>query len=166
MNDELIRLTAAEAVLRLRRREISPLDLIEAAAMRIAEVEPVVNALPTLCGDRARDHAKRLMDGDGRDAATEPRWLAGLPVAIKDLTDVACVRTTYGSPIFRDHVPAKSHPVVERIERNCGIHVFATLRLKTDVDADLRRHDGLASRRRSRPAIYAPWWACGHRRDA
>lgn len=42
-------------------------------------------------------------------------------MAIKDLTDVAGVRTTYGSPIFRDHVPATSHPVVERIERQGGI---------------------------------------------
>ncbi len=121
MSDELMRLTATEAVAKLQRREISPLDLIDAAAARIAVVEPAVNALPTLCLDRARDHAKRLMDGRGREAEGEPGWLAGLPVAIKDLTDVAGVRTTYGSPIFRDHVPAKSHPVVERIERRGGI---------------------------------------------
>ena len=47
--------------------------------------------------------------------------LAGLPVSIKDLTDVAGVRTTYGSPIFADHVPAKSNPLVERIERKGGV---------------------------------------------
>jgi amidase len=121
MTDELTCLTATEAVARLRRREISPLDLIEAAAERIAAVEPAVNALPTLCLDRARDHAKRLMNGHRREAEDEPGWLAGLPVAIKDLTDVAGVRTTYGSPIFRDHVPTSSHPLVERIERKGGI---------------------------------------------
>src|SRR6201994_897989 len=121
MSEELIRLTATEAVSRLRRHEISPLDLIDAAAARIAAVEPAVNALPTLCLDRAREHAKRLMNGEGREAEGEPGWLGGLPVAIKDLTDVAGVRTTYGSPIFRDHVPARSHPVVERIERKGGI---------------------------------------------
>jgi amidase len=121
MSEELIRLTATEAVSRLRRREISPLDLIDAAAARIAVVEPAVNALPTLCLDRAREHAKRLMNGAGREAEDEAGWLGGLPVAIKDLTDVAGVRTTYGSPIFRDHVPTASHPVVERIERKGGI---------------------------------------------
>jgi len=42
-------------------------------------------------------------------------------VVIKDLADVAGVRTTYGSPIFKDHVPKTSHPVVERIERKGGI---------------------------------------------
>jgi len=121
MSDELIRMTAREAVRRLEAREVSPLDLIDAAARRISEVEPAVNALPTLCLDRARDHARRLMQGKAAEARGEPGWLAGLPVAIKDLTDVAGVRTTYGSPIFRDHVPTASHPVVERIERKGGI---------------------------------------------
>src|SRR6185437_2256631 len=123
MTDELIRLTATEAVARLKRGDITPLDLIDAAAARIAAVEPAVNALPTLCLDRAREHAKRLMAGHGAEASAEPGWLAGLPVSIKDLTDVAGVRTTYGSPIFRDHVPARSHPLVERIERRGGIVV-------------------------------------------
>ena len=120
-HDELCRLTATEAVLRLKRREITPLDLIDAAERRIAAVEPAINALPTLCIDRARAHAERLMRGEGREAEAEAGWLCGLPVAIKDLTDVAGVRTTYGSPIFRDHVPTRSHPVVERIERKGGI---------------------------------------------
>src|ERR1700753_3474857 len=120
-HDELCGLTATEVVARLKRREITPLDLIDAAAHRIAQVEPDINALPTLCIDRARAHAERLMRGEGREAEGEPGWLPGLPVAIKDLTDVAGVRTTYGSPIFRDHVPERSHPVVERIERKGGI---------------------------------------------
>jgi amidase len=117
----LIALTATEAVARLKRREISPLELVEAAAARIAAVEPAVNALPTLCLDRARDHARRIMAGEGAAQAGHPGWLAGLPVSIKDLTDVAGVRTTYGSPIFRDHVPTASHPLVLRIEALGGI---------------------------------------------
>ncbi len=121
MSDALIRLTATEAVARLRAGGITPLDLIEAAAARIAAADGMVNALPTLCLDRARDHARALMRGERREAEGEPGWLAGLPVTIKDLTDVAGVRTTYGSPIFADHVPAASHPIVERIERKGGI---------------------------------------------
>ena len=120
-SDELIRLTATEAVARLRRKEVSPLELIDAAEVRIAAVDGAVNALPTLCLDRARAHARELLAGRRREAENEPGWLAGLPVAIKDLVDVAGVRTTYGSPIFRDHVPAASHPLVERIERKGGI---------------------------------------------
>jgi amidase len=120
-SSELIRLTAVEAVDRLKRGDITPLDLIDAAERRIAEVEPAINALPTLCFDRARAHARRLTEGKNRQGEGEVGWLAGLPVAIKDLADVAGVRTTYGSPIFRDHVPEASHPVVERIERKGGI---------------------------------------------
>jgi amidase len=118
--DELTQLTATEAVARLKRGDITPLDLINAAEHRIAEVEPAINALPTLCFERARKHARGLMRGDCREAEEEAGWLAGLPVAIKDLADVAGVRTTYGSPIFKDHVPTTSHPVVERIDTGVG----------------------------------------------
>src|SRR5256714_10183494 len=122
MTHELWRMSAVEAVARLRKREISPLELVEASAQRIAEVEPAVNALPTLCLERAREHARRIMQGSAdAEAADEVGWLAGLPISIKDLTDVAGVRTTYGSPLFADHIPTKSHPLVERIERKGGI---------------------------------------------
>ena len=120
--DELVRLTAREAVRLLEAGEVSPLELIDAAAARIEAVEPAINALPTLCLDRARDFAKRLPTT--RPDATSPEgrgWLAGLPVAIKDLMDVEGVRTTYGSPIHADHVPTASHPLVERIEARGGV---------------------------------------------
>ncbi|MBL6953577.1 MAG: amidase [Alphaproteobacteria bacterium] len=123
MADKLIQLTACEAVQGLRDGDISPLELIDAAEARIAQVEPHTNALPTLCLDRARAHARRLLAGDGCEASNQPGWLAGLPVAIKDLADVAGVRSTYGSPIFADHVPETSHPLVRRIERMGGIVV-------------------------------------------
>ena len=116
MSDALIRLTATEAVAALKARKVSPLELIDAAAARIAVVEPAVNALPTLCLDRARERARRM------GAMPEhPGALHGLPVVIKDLVDVAGVRTTYGSPLFAEHVPATSHPLVERIEALGGI---------------------------------------------
>lgn len=53
MSSELWRLSAVEAVHRLKKKEITPLDLIDASAQRISEVEPALNALPTLCLDRA-----------------------------------------------------------------------------------------------------------------
>ncbi len=121
MSEELWKMTAVEAVARLKKKEITPLELIDASAGRIAEVEPAVNAMPTLCLDRARDHARKIMAGTANEAEGEAGWLSGLPVSIKDLNDVAGVRTTYGSPIFANHVPEKSHPLVERIERKGGI---------------------------------------------
>ena len=98
--NELIELTARQAVSLLKRGEVSPLELIEASADRIAEVEAEVNAIPTLCLDRARDHGRQLMANPRDDPP--PHYLYGLPIAIKDLTDVSGVRTTYGSTIFSD----------------------------------------------------------------
>ncbi|MCH8154700.1 MAG: hypothetical protein IH786_05460 [Proteobacteria bacterium] len=60
MTEELIRLSAREAVARLKSKEIPPLDLLDAAERRIAAVEPHIDALPTLCLDGARGHAERL----------------------------------------------------------------------------------------------------------
>ncbi len=119
---ELCRLGAVEAVELLARREVSPLDLVEAAARRIEATDGALNALPTLCLDRARDHARRIMAAAPGDARPEP-WLGGLPVAIKDLEDVAGVRTTYGSPIYGDHVPERSDILVERLESRGAIVV-------------------------------------------
>ncbi|HVR65828.1 MAG TPA: amidase family protein [Verrucomicrobiae bacterium] len=116
-DSQLTSLTAQEAVRLLAERKVSPLELVEASAARIAATDKAVNAMPTLCLDRARDHAKRIMAGKAPEVSP---WLAGLPIAVKDLNDVAGVRTTYGSPIFADHVPERSDLMVERLEeRGC-----------------------------------------------
>lgn len=112
---ELTRLSAVEAVEALARRDLRPVDLVDAAAARIEAVDGQLNALPTLCLDRARDHARAL------DAQADHAWLAGLPLVIKDLTPVAGVRTTYGSPIFADHVPDASDLIVTRLEEAGGV---------------------------------------------
>src|ERR1044071_8029357 len=111
---ELCRLTASAAVDLLKRREVSPLDLIDAAAARIAETEPRLNAMPILCIDRARSHARRLMRETRSDLA--PHHLYGLPIAVKDNVNVEGVRCTMGSTIFADRVPETSDIVVQRLE--------------------------------------------------
>jgi amidase len=115
----LTALPAREAVRLLQRREVSPVELVDAALERVAAVDPLVNAVPTLCADRARERARRI---EGTAPPEDRRgWLAGLPVLIKDLVEVAGVRTTQGSPIFADHVPEASAYEVERIEAKGGI---------------------------------------------
>lgn len=123
MPEELIRRPATEVVAMLRSGELSPLEAVEAAARRIEEVEPAINALPTRCLERAREQARRLMAQPRRGADVPRGWLAGLPIAIKDTTDVQGVRTTYGSPLFRDHVPQRSNALVERLEARGAIVV-------------------------------------------
>src|SRR3954470_21129669 len=109
---ELVRATACEILGKLNAGEVTPLDLLDALEKRIAEVDGKVNALPTLCFDRARTHAKQLM----KKPPSERGLLAGLPVPVKDLTAVEGVRTTQGSPIYKDVIPARSDLVVEHLE--------------------------------------------------
>jgi amidase len=118
--NELVKLTARDAVELLRKGEVTPVEMVDAAAERIAEVEPAVNALPTLAVERAREHAQRLMAAGAPSDA--PRgYLYGLPVAIKDLKDVAGVRSTKGSRIYANHIPERSDYLVTNIEANGGM---------------------------------------------
>ncbi|MEQ8711055.1 MAG: amidase family protein [Rhodospirillales bacterium] len=116
MSDELCKLTACEAVDLLRSGEVTPLDLVDASAARIAALDGGLNAIPTTCIDRARDHAVRIMEKTSASGL-----LGGLPMGIKDLSPVAGVRTTWGSPIFADHVPVSSSCIVETVEAQGGI---------------------------------------------
>ena len=119
-DQSLVRETACAIVGKLKGGDVTPLDLLDALEQRIAEVDGQVNALPTLCFDRARSHARALMD---RPVA-ERGLLAGMPVPIKDLTAVKGVLTTQGSPIFKDNIPARSDILVEHLENN-GAVIYA-----------------------------------------
>lgn len=117
MTRELWRLNAIEVSQLLKDREVTPQEAIASALGRIAETNGSVNAVTTTCEERALNAAAALKPPAGDDRGA----LSGLPVLIKELTDVAGVRTTYGSPIFTDHVPTHSDFMVERLENNGGI---------------------------------------------
>ncbi|MEA2890314.1 MAG: amidase [Bradyrhizobium sp.] len=116
----LVQATACAIVDKLNSGEVTPLDLLDVLEARIAEVDGKVNALPTLCFDRARAHAKELM----KKPSGQRGLLAGLPVPIKDLTAVEGVLTTQGSPIYKDTVPARSDLLVEHLEAS-GAVIYA-----------------------------------------
>ena len=116
MTNDLVRMTAREIRYRLHDRVVSPQELLDALAARIETVDPSVNALPTLCFERAAERA-RVQDFSGTP-------LKGLPIAIKDLIAVAGVRTTWGSKIYEHHVPTHSDLLVERLEAH-GAIVYA-----------------------------------------
>jgi amidase len=113
----LIRQTAVETVELLKLGAITPHDCLDALEARIKQVDPAVNALPTLCFERARKAADEIV----AKPMAERGVLAGLPVAIKDLTEVKGVRTTHGSPIFADNVSTFSDILVEQLEHNGGV---------------------------------------------
>ncbi|MEH6477357.1 MAG: amidase family protein, partial [Sneathiella sp.] len=117
--DDLIKLTATEAVEKLKAGEISPLELIDAAEARILATDDAVNSLPIRCFDRARERAGEIT----KEKAAEhgARYLHGLPIAIKDLTAVKDVRFTMGSPIYADNIADYSDIMVERLEERGAI---------------------------------------------
>ncbi len=117
-SSELIRLDALAARNLLLRGEVTSLELVEAAARRIATIEPQVNAVPTLCLDRAREQAAAA---DRARWAGEATLLAGLPIVVKDNNDVGGVRTTGGTLLFKDRVAEVSDRTVALIERNGAV---------------------------------------------
>ncbi|GIH94948.1 amidase [Planobispora siamensis] len=117
-------LTAVEMLELLRTRQICATELLDAHLRRIEEVNPRVNAIVTLTAERALDEAEAA----DRDLA-KGVWrgpLHGLPVAYKDLTDTAGIRTTYGSRIFADHVPERDALIVRRMREAGAITVGKT----------------------------------------
>ena len=114
---DLIRMTAREVLARLSTGDVSHTEVLDALAARVTVVDGAVNALPTLCFDRARDHATAI----AAKPVAARGILGGLPVPIKDLERVAGVRSTNGSPIYADRVPEASDYVVERIEAAGGV---------------------------------------------
>src|SRR3954471_18425053 len=85
MANDLWRMSACAVVELLRCGKVSPIELIDAALARIAAVNPKVNALVTLGEDRARAQARRLVEAP----VAARGMLYGLPIAVKDLSDVA-----------------------------------------------------------------------------
>ena len=115
-------MTACDVVQRLKTREVSPLELVEVSRARIEQTDKSLNALPTLCLERARQRAEHIQEKKQVGSGTS-LLLGGLPIAVKDLNDVAGVRTTYGSIVFANYVPNHSDYTVEMLESNGGVIV-------------------------------------------
>jgi amidase len=94
----------------IRTRKVSASEVVHAFIARIEEVNPKVNAIVTFLPEQALKRAKAL---DRKGATMGP--LAGLPIAHKDIVPTKGIRTTFGAPIFRNHVPAEDHVIVERL---------------------------------------------------
>jgi len=103
-------------------RRISPVELLRDCLTRIEAVNPAVNAVVALDAEAglkaAREAEAAVMRGEKLGA------LHGLPIGVKDLNDTAGLRTTYGSPMFRDHVPTKDERVVAAL-RAAGAIILA-----------------------------------------
>jgi amidase len=121
---ELVFLEATVQAALVAARQISAVELVQAHLTQIERVNPTVNAICTLVAEQALHAAQAA---DTRQARGEPLGLLhGLPVGIKDLTDTQGIRTTYGSPIYANHVPAVDALVVTRYKQAGAIVIGKT----------------------------------------
>lgn len=149
--------TARDQAEAVRRREISARELLDLHLERIAERNPQLNAIVSLDEERARAGAAEADQALARGSDVGP--LHGLPFAFKDTHAVAGWRTTYGSPLYADHVPDRDDLLVERVrgagavtigktnvpEFAAGSHTFNTVFGTTLNPVDPRRSAGGSS---------------------
>jgi len=107
---ELCYMPARRLARLLKARKLSAVELVRAFIARVERVNPKVNAIVTFLPEQALKAAQAL------DRTKSPKGpLAGLPIAYKDNVQTKGIRTTFGSPIYKDHVPAEDHLIVERL---------------------------------------------------
>ncbi|MBS7706795.1 amidase [Chelatococcus asaccharovorans] len=117
-------LSAIEARRLIGAGKLSPVELLESCIARIEAVDHAVNAVVTRDFERARERAR---EAEAAVAKGEPLGpLHGLPIGIKDTSETGGLRTTFGSPIFKDHVPAADERFVALIRAAGGIVVGKT----------------------------------------
>jgi amidase len=112
VSEELVFTPARKLARLIRARKLSATEAMKAFIAQVERVNPKVNAIVTFLPEQALAEAKRF--DRRKDPGDAP--LAGLPIAYKDMIDTKGIRTTYGSPIYANHVPAEDHVIVERLK--------------------------------------------------
>jgi Asp-tRNA(Asn)/Glu-tRNA(Gln) amidotransferase A subunit family amidase len=118
-------LSATEQAALIRRKKVSPVEIVDALLARIDTLNPRLNAFVLINADQARREAKAAERTLGKRGAT-PGPLHGVPFGVKDLVVTKGVRTTFGTPLYRDNVPTEDAPIVERLRAAGGIMVGKT----------------------------------------
>src|SRR6266700_3296328 len=114
MAHKLTHLSAVELARLVRTKKASPVEVVEAHLAAIQRINPAVNAFCTVAAEKALVWAREAERAVKKRAKLKA--LHGVPVAIKDLTPTADIRTTFGSTLFRDHVPTEDAEVVRRLK--------------------------------------------------
>jgi len=122
--DELCEMSAVDLAARLARKQLSARDVMKAHLDQIERVNPKVNAIVTLVAEQAMAAAAKADETIVRRGPLGV--LHGLPAAHKDLVDTAGIRTTHGSPFYRDNVPTRDALIVTRMRAAGAITVGKT----------------------------------------
>jgi amidase len=124
-HDDICFLSATDLARLYRARKVSPLEVMQAVLARIDTVNPAVNAYVTVARESALASARRATRALGRKTTTLAP-LYGVPVSIKDLYATKGIRTTWGSLIYKDHVPDEDDLVVQRLKAAGAIVIGKT----------------------------------------
>ena len=116
---------AVELARMIRTKEISAVEVMTAFLAQIKRVNPKVNAIPTFIGEEAALRAAKEAD-DRLAKGQTPLALHGFPHAVKDLVATAGIRTTQGSPIYKDFVPTSDDLLVQRLKAAGAIIIGKT----------------------------------------
>lgn len=124
MSEALCLVSAAELQQRIRRKEISPVELTGAVLARAERLQPVLNCFITLCADQAMA-AARAAEAEVMSGRPLPP-LHGIPFTVKDIVNTGGVRTTFGAVPMRDNVPADDAVAVARLRAQGAILIGKT----------------------------------------
>jgi amidase len=124
MDSSICFLSAIEMARLIRAKKLSAREAMADHLKQIERVNPKVNAIVTLVADIAAGAAAKADEMQARKETLGP--LHGLPVAHKDLFETRGIRTTFGSPLFKDYIPAEDDIVVERMRRAGAITIGKT----------------------------------------
>lgn len=117
-------MSTVEMAALIRARKLSAREALDAHLKQIERVNPKVNAIVTLVAEMAADAAAKADEMQAQKQNLGP--LHGLPVAHKDLFETRGIRTTFGSLLYKDYIPAEDDIVVERIRRAGAITIGKT----------------------------------------
>src|SRR5579883_1712290 len=107
-------MSAVEMARLIRAKKLSAREALSEHLKQIERVNPKVNAIVTLAPEMAAQAAAAADEMQARGAKLGP--LHGLPAAHKDLRETRGIRTTFGSPLYRDYVPAENDLIIDRLQ--------------------------------------------------
>src|ERR1700712_2281355 len=122
--NDLCFFSAVDLARKIRARDVSAVEVMDAHLDQIDRTNPAVNAIITLLPDLGRAGALAADQAIARGRALGP--LHGLPIAHKDLAQTAGIRTTFGSPIYKDNVPVSNDLIIDRLQGAGAITIGKT----------------------------------------
>lgn len=141
MHDDVTRWSACDLRKAIGTRQLSPVDVVEACPIKIEALNPYLNAITAMCFSRARQEARRaeaaVLAGEELGA------LHGLPIGIKGMEEAQGLLSTYGSPLFRNHIPARDNALATDMLPLCaGTDTGGSLRIPAAVSGEASQDAG------------------------